>query len=1031
MKKNKNFDCFGISINVITTNFLKIILVVSILFLISKGIKKTYAYKVGELVNSSINVSERVFEIRNTKNTDITKRDGKIFYVSANGDDNNDGLSPMNAWKTLDKVNLSFTENVINNKDTVLFNRGDIFRGYLNISENDILLGSYGDDNLSKPEILVSPFDGAKSGEWVNVEANIWKYTIDAENPFKDDVGVIWFYSKDGTYNYGQKIITPESFDETNLDIKTLLDSDLEFYQTGHPYTYWARAKELYVYSEINPAERFERIEFAIAKSGIRLHSSTDLTVDNLTIKYAGVHGIAAGTLANLKVTNCEFGYIGGATQNLNNNSFVRFGNAIEIYGSVQPTNDYEVKEGFIVRNNYIYQVYDAGITFQFTTETESKIENAVFDNNVIEYCNYSIEYWNKTDSTNIEDQENTYINNYEITNNIMRYAGMGVSQTRPDKNQSAHIKTWVNPGTYYNRVKGKYVIAKNIFDTSSEQVFWIHAGEDTSLPQVINNTFYNSYKIKLGYYFAGSSKYEIPYIQDKLEQVFPNNKYYYLENDLGTYSNNGISGDVNWDYDNDTGILHITGTGRMKDYSLTNLPEWYKSRMFIKKIIIDENVSYIGKYAFYDLPYVEELEINCKRLDDFSTSGINIGDNYSFYKTGSGWVGMNVTFGEEVTVIPAYMFWPGSMDYEGPTIKNIEFKGNKIKTIKNHAFIGLRVPIVVIPLGVETIETLAFANTSYTKAISVPDTVKRIDSWAFGGNTGLEKIVFGRNVKQINEYMLSGSHSLKEVIFTSDIEFNSNNYNGLFSNVSENTIIYGNDSVKKLVSEYCENTNTSNIKYLSIDEYKININLNTDLLEFKNNEYKIGDILELSLKEGYKINNIDIYQKYQNLDGISYTIYKITLSNMDNIAISVSYWDIDILVNISKIENDKEDTQHEEDDVDKPIITENPDIKNDKEEDIPHENNVSKPIVTEKPVIKDDKEDTQQEAEEEKAEETTEDKKDNSNNDKKDLNIKDNSENKTFVSNENNNIWIKISLIIILGVIVCSVIIVSIKKII
>ncbi len=902
-RKNKSINYLGASIKGLATNFLKIILAFSILLLIPKAIK-IYADGANESVNIDIKTSERIAEIRNTKNTDVSNREGEKFYVSATGDDNNDGTSPAKAWKTIDKVNQSFYQGVIKSKDSVLFNRGDIFRGNLDVTVNDILLGSYGDDNLSKPEILVSPFDGAKVGEWTKVDTNIWKYTIDGETPFKDDLGVIWFYSKDGTYNYGQKIVTPESFDETNLDIKTLLDSDLEFYQTGHPYSSWARAEEIYVYSETNPAERFARIEFTIAKSGIRLWNFTDLTVDNLTIKYAGVHGIAAGTVANLKVTNCEFGYIGGATQNFDNNSFVRLGNAVEIYGSVQPSNGYEVKDGFIVQNNYIYQVYDAGMTFQITTDKTSIIEKVIFDNNVVEYCNYSVEYWNKTDSSDKKDQDNTYINNYEITNNIMRYAGMGVSQTRTDKNKSAHIKTWVNPGNYYNRVTGKYIIDNNIFDTSSEQVFWIYAGETSSLPQVINNTFYNSYKVKLGYYYADSKEYPIPYIQDKLKQVFPNNKFNYLEDNLNSYSGNGTSGDVSWSYDNNTGILHITGTGRMKDYSQAELPEWYKAREFIRKIIIDEDVSYIGKYAFYDLPHVEELEINCKKLDDFSTSGINVGDNYSFYKTGRDWVGMNVTFGEEVTIIPAYMFWPAEDSSEGsPKIKNIVFKGNKIKAIKNHAFRDLRASVVVIPEGVETIESLAFANTPYTKVISVPDSVSRIASWAFGGNTGLEKIVFGKNVKQINEYVLSGSHSLKEVIFTSDIEFNSKNYDGLFSKISENTIIYGNDSVKKLVNDYCKNTNTSNIKYQDINEYKININLHTDLLELKNPDYKIGDQLEFNLKEGYKINNIDIYQKYQSLDGTSYTINKLIPSNIDNIVIPSSYWDIDILADISKID--------------------------------------------------------------------------------------------------------------------------------
>lgn len=521
-----------------------------------------------ETLNSDAITNIKINEIRTTKNTDISERVGKIYYVSADGNDDNDGLTPNTAWKTTDKVNDALTQNLIKATDTILFRRGDVFRGYLYIGKNDILVGSYGDEALSKPEILVSPFDGAKSGEWTKVDTNIWKYTVDGKNPFEDDVGIIWFYSKDGAYNYGQKIITLENFDETNLDIKTLLDSDLEFYQTGHPYSSCARAEELYVYSEINPAERFEQIEFSIAKSGIKLGEFTDLVVDNLTIKYAGVHGIAAKTVANLKVTNCEFGYIGGATQYFKSDGFVRFGNAIEIYGSVQPRNGYEVKEGFIVRNNYIYQVYDAGITFQYTTDQASVIENAVFDSNVVEYCNYNVEYWNESTSQDETVQENTYINNFVITNNIMRYAGCGVSQTRPNKNKSAHIKTWYCD----NIVKGKYIIENNIFDNSSEHVFYIHAGDENSLPEVKNNTFYNNPEVPFGYMYVDTQTL-IPYDIENLESLYPNNSF----NDLSIKSSSEpemLLGDLDQNGEitvNDLAILklHLIGKSLLNNQAL------------------------------------------------------------------------------------------------------------------------------------------------------------------------------------------------------------------------------------------------------------------------------------------------------------------------------------------------------------------------------------------------------------------------------------------------------------------------------
>ncbi len=951
-RKSIKFNCFSKSTMDIATKFLKMVLAISILFLIPRNMK-TYANEVNDAVNNSIKVSDRVAEIRETKNTNISNREGKIFYVSANGNDNNDGLSPDRAWRTINKVNLSFTQNIINNKDTILFNRGDIFRGNIIINSHEILIGSYGNEDLPKPEIIVSPYDGAKEGEWTKVDDSIWKYTVNGDNPFISDVGAIWFYSNDeilsnkmenieGTFEYGQKITTNININESSLDLKTIIDSDLEFYHVGHASSRNKSGKELYLYSEENPKDRFDRIEFSIGNHGVYVGGFNNIEIDNITIKYAGLHGISAGTVANLKVTNCEIGYIGGSTQNYSekDGNPIRYGNAVEIYGEVTSKNGYNVEDGFVVQNNYVYQVYDAGLTFQYTTENESKVENVIFDNNVVEYCNYNIEYWNKSTSSDAEVQKNTYINNYEITNNIMRYAGFGISQTRPDKHQSAHIKTWENHSTYDNRVVGKYIISNNIFDTSSEQVFWIYAGDTKFLPEVTNNVFYNSYNVHFGYYYEFENKFPIPYLKENIEQVLPNNTFNYLEKNLDSYSGKGTSGEVNWEFNNSTGILHISGSGKMKDYSITDLPEWYKSRIFIKSIIIDENVTHIGKYAFYDLPHVEKLEINCKELDDFSSSQINVGDNYSFFRTGSEWVGMDVTFGEEVTVIPAYIFRPAEANYwqpENPKIKSLVFKGNKIKAIKNHAFRNLNVPILVIPEGVETIGSLAFADSSVTKAILIPDSVKKIDGWAFAGNSALEKIVFGKNVNKIKECILRGTNSLKEVIFTSDIEYS--NIAELFSNISENTTIYGNVSAKNLVNDYCKDKATCNIGYQNLDDYKININLNTDLLELKNTNYKIGDNLEIKLKDGYEIKNIDVYQKLKASNENSYLINKIILSNTDRIEIPTSYWDIDIVADITKIEVEE----------DKPDVLDIPDVP-----DTPNtpskDDDITVPIIIEKP---------------------------------------------------------------------------------
>lgn len=50
---------------------------------------------------------------------------GNTYYVSCDGNDNNDGLSPHSAWASLAKVSAT----KLHKGDGVLFRRGDVFRG--------------------------------------------------------------------------------------------------------------------------------------------------------------------------------------------------------------------------------------------------------------------------------------------------------------------------------------------------------------------------------------------------------------------------------------------------------------------------------------------------------------------------------------------------------------------------------------------------------------------------------------------------------------------------------------------------------------------------------------------------------------------------------------------------------------------------------------------------------------------------------------------------------------------------------------
>ena len=62
--------------------------------------------------------------------------------------------------------------------------------------------------------------------------------------------------------------------------------------------------------------------------------------------------------------------------------------------------------------------------------------------------------------------------------------------------------------------------------------------------------------------------------------------------------------------YVESTGTLTISETGAMKDYDLDNRPPWYNYCSSIKKVVINNGVTSIGSYAFYNCTKLTSVTI-------------------------------------------------------------------------------------------------------------------------------------------------------------------------------------------------------------------------------------------------------------------------------------------------------------------------------------------------------------------------------------------------------------------------------------
>ena len=424
----------------------------------------------------------RIAEIRATPNMEVPAG-AECRYLSERGDDGADGRTPATAWRTtarLDREKLPAGA-------FVLFERGGVFRGGFKASAG-VTYTAYGKG--AKPRIYSSPENDADPSRWERTDAaNVWRYrsgpadvgTIVFDDGKAHAIKILPVYNGDGTFTqqYGGRPF--------NNGYKDLAE-DLHFwhdYSDKTDFKPFAKGSgHLYLRSEKNPGERFKSIEFNVRRHGVAVGGARNVHVDNLCIKYVGSHGIGASTVAGLRVTNCEFGWIGGSIQAeriFGQNWATRFGNAVEIYGGC---------DGFTVDNCYVCQVYDAGLTQQFNLGGRDAVANQKhvrYSNNVIENCNYSIEYF----LSGVREGNPSRMEDFVIEDNLMWNAGVGFCRQRPDRSMAAHVKSWRNS---CNRATG-YRIRRNLFACGAEMILEISSGlvnpdGSDSMPMMEGNVF-------------------------------------------------------------------------------------------------------------------------------------------------------------------------------------------------------------------------------------------------------------------------------------------------------------------------------------------------------------------------------------------------------------------------------------------------------------------------------------------------------------------------------------------------------------
>ncbi len=256
-------------------------------------------------------------------------------------------------------------------------------------------------------------------------------------------------------------------------------------------------------------------------------------------------------------------------------------------------------------------------------------------------------------------------------------------------------------------------------------------------------------------------------------------------------YITSGSCGEnATWSFDEKTGTLTISGSGKMDDYHEISSP-WNCHMCDTKSVVIDEGITSIGNYAFagsfrltgVSLPSTLE-SIGDRTFEDCGAlSAVTIPQNlktigqrafFMCHKLESIELPASVTsIGERafynvaltgIWVDPENAFY--SSDENGvlfnksktklihaPSMLQGEYSiPESVTIIENFAFLGCGITAVTIPQGVTTVGYGAFEWCEELSQIRFPASVNSIGGRAFNGCTSLISIVFAGNAPYIDD---------------------------------------------------------------------------------------------------------------------------------------------------------------------------------------------------------------------------------------------------------------------------------------
>ena len=245
----------------------------------------------------------------------------------------------------------------------------------------------------------------------------------------------------------------------------------------------------------------------------------------------------------------------------------------------------------------------------------------------------------------------------------------------------------------------------------------------------------------------------------------------------------NGSAGDdIEWNFDSDTGILDINGTGKINTYKNGEAP-WYEYREYITKVIISDSITSISDGMLYGLENLEELTIpfvGTQREIGSSSGSTKSSNNFNF----------GFIFGKN-SYTGSYSVSQNSKNYSGTKIGSYYYYDADSRIISSSTTTTSTVyyiPNLLKKVTVTDASILywgAFQNCSKIEHFILNDEIKKIDDYAFMGCKNLHyfNLSLDSSVDYIGSFAFSECDSIEDFIIPNSVKtINSNTFNSCSS---------------------------------------------------------------------------------------------------------------------------------------------------------------------------------------------------------------------------------------------------------